>query len=127
MPLPLALGRSLVALRVACPTSWWACCLNYDNCQPEAASDVISGAVVDPTGDSRSNRSREIRLPRFVTNDRTTAVADRDIKQQDGHQLLTQAKFGPKPSEAAFSAVFSNIDICRPEVAGDVITGVSVE
>ena len=40
-------------------------------------SDVISGAVVDPTGvkvrvkfgDSRSNRSRDIGLPDFVTND----------------------------------------------------------
>ena len=51
--------------------------LNFDNCQPELVSDVISGAVVDPTGvkirvkfgDSRSNRSRDIRLPDFVTND----------------------------------------------------------
>ena len=40
-------------------------------------SDVISGVVVDPTGikvpvkfgDSRSNRSRDLRLPLFVTND----------------------------------------------------------
>ena len=51
--------------------------LNFDNCQPELVSDVISGAVVDLTGvkvpvkfgDSRSNRSRDIRLPHFVTND----------------------------------------------------------
>ena len=39
-------------------------------------SDVISGIVVDPTGvkvplkfgDSKSNRSRDIRLPHFDTN-----------------------------------------------------------
>ena len=51
--------------------------LNFDNCQLEVVSDVISGMVVDPTGvkvpvkfgDSRSNRSRDIRLPHFVTND----------------------------------------------------------
>ena len=44
---------------------------------PEAASEVISGVVVDPIrikfhvklGDSRSNRSRDIRVPHFVTND----------------------------------------------------------
>ena len=51
--------------------------LNFDNCQPEVVSDVISGVVVDSTGvkvrvkfgDSRLNRSRDIRLPHFVTND----------------------------------------------------------
>ena len=40
-------------------------------------SDVISGVIVDPTGVkvpvnrgySRSNRSRDTRLPHFVTND----------------------------------------------------------
>ena len=32
-------------------------------------------------------------------------------------------KFDPKPSEAAFSAVCSNFDKCRPEVTGDVISG----
>ena len=40
-------------------------------------SDVISGVIADPTsvkvpvkfGDSKSNRSRDIRLPHFVTND----------------------------------------------------------
>ena len=55
----------------------FACFLNFDNCQPEAVSDAISGAVVEPTGmkahikfgDSRSNRSQDIRLPpHFVTN-----------------------------------------------------------
>ena len=47
-----------------------------DNFRPEAASDVISGVAVEPTGvkvrvkfgDSRQNRSRDIRLPHFVTN-----------------------------------------------------------
>ena len=49
--------------------------MNFDNCQPEVVSDVISGTVKDPTGvkvvkfgDSRSNRSRDLRLPHFVTN-----------------------------------------------------------
>ena len=35
-------------------------------------------------------------------------------------------KFNPKSSEAAFSAVFSNIDNCRPQIASDVISGVSL-
>ena len=51
--------------------------LNFDNFQPEVRSNGISGAVVDPAGvkahvkfgDSRSNRSRDIRLPYFITND----------------------------------------------------------
>ena len=50
---------------------------NVDNFRPEVRSDVISGGVVDPTslkvrvkyGDSGSNRSRDIRLTHFVTND----------------------------------------------------------
>ena len=45
--------------------------------RPEVLNDVMSRAVVDPTGvkvlvkfgASRSNRSRGIRLPHFVTND----------------------------------------------------------
>ena len=45
--------------------------LNFDNCQPEVDSDVISGVVIKPVkgSDSRSNRSRDIRVPHFVTND----------------------------------------------------------
>ena len=51
--------------------------LNFNNCQPEVVSDVISGVVADPMGvkvgvkcgNSRSNSSRDIRLPQFVTND----------------------------------------------------------
>ena len=51
--------------------------LNVGNCQPEVVSDVISGVVVDQAGvkvpvkfgDSMSKRSRDIRLPQFVTND----------------------------------------------------------
>ena len=47
---------------------------NVDNFRPEVHSDVISGVIVDPTGvkvrvkfvDSRSNRSRDIRLPHFA-------------------------------------------------------------
>ena len=53
-------------------------------CSPqEADSDVIFGPVVDPPGmkahvkccDSRSNRSRDIRLPHFVTDDERTTPA----------------------------------------------------
>ena len=48
---------------------------NADNFRPEGDSDVIFGMVVDPTGvkvrvkagDSRSSRSRDIRLPHFAT------------------------------------------------------------
>ena len=51
--------------------------LNFDNCQPEAVSGVISGKadqdvgmdVCANFGDSRSNRSRDIRQSHFVTND----------------------------------------------------------
>ena len=50
---------------------------NFDNCQPEVVSDVISGKAVDPTGVKvpvkcgafMPHRSRNIRLPHFVTND----------------------------------------------------------
>ena len=60
--------------------------LNFDNCQPEVASDVVYSVVVDPTalkvcvkfGDSRSNCSRDIRLLRFVTNARQTTPAYAD-------------------------------------------------
>ena len=52
---------------------------------PEAASGVIFGMFVDPTGmkvhvkfcDSRSNRSEDIRLPHFVTNGRRTDYVTR--------------------------------------------------
>ena len=48
-----------------------------DNVRPEVDSDVISGVDVKQVGlnvhakfgDFRSNRSRDIRLPHFVTND----------------------------------------------------------
>ena len=50
---------------------------NVDNFRPEVCSHVISGVVVDTTGvkvcvkfgDSTSNRSRDIPMPDFVTND----------------------------------------------------------
>ena len=50
---------------------------NVDNFRAEGCSDVIPSVFVDPTGvkvpvkfgDSRTNHSRDIRLPRFVTND----------------------------------------------------------
>ena len=49
---------------------------NVDNFRREVCNDVISGKFVNPTGvkvhgkvgDSRSNRSRDIQLPHFVTN-----------------------------------------------------------
>ena len=51
--------------------------VNSDHCKPEVVSDVISGVFVEPRGvkvavklsDSRSNCSRDIRLPHLVTND----------------------------------------------------------
>ena len=54
---------------------------NIGNFRPEAHSDVISSVVVDPTGvkvpikfcGSKSNRSRDIRLPHFVRNDKDDA------------------------------------------------------
>ena len=50
--------------------------------RPEVASDVISGAVVDPTGmkvsvklgDSRSDRYRDIRLPQMRDEQRRRRV-----------------------------------------------------
>ena len=64
--------------------------LNFDNCQPEVDSDVISGVAVDPrsvkihvkVGDSRSNRSRDVRLPHFVTNDDNDDVNRRTLLGQ---------------------------------------------
>ena len=62
---------------------------NVDNFRPEVESDVIFGAVVDPHGmrvcvklcDSRSHRSRDIRLLNFVTNDDTG-------KRRSSHDIL---------------------------------------
>ena len=42
-----------------------------------------------------------------------------------GWQNATPLNFDPKPSDAAFSSVFE-FDKCRPEVVGDVISGVIV-
>ena len=47
---------------------------NFDQCQPEVADDVQSGVIVERTGsddpvkfgDSRSNRSRDLRAAHFV-------------------------------------------------------------
>ena len=44
-----------------------------------------------------------------------------------GMQNAAPLKFDPKPSDATFSAVFSNFKKCRPEVANDVISGVAVD
>ena len=44
------------------------------------------------------------------------------VRQNAGHK-----KFGPKQSEAAFSAIFSNFNRSRPEAASDVMSGVAVE
>ena len=59
--------------------------------RPEVHSDVIFGVVVDLTdvkvpvkfGDSRLNRSRDIRLPHFVrtTTSTTPAYAGHDIRR----------------------------------------------
>ena len=44
-----------------------------------------------------------------------------------GSQNAAPLKFDPKPSEAAFSAIFSNFDKCRPKAAGDVVSGAAVD
>ena len=43
-----------------------------------------------------------------------------------GRENAAPLKFDPKPSEAAFSAVFPNFDYCQPEVGDEVIYGVTV-
>ena len=44
-------------------------------------------------------------------------------------QNAAPLKFDPQPSEAAFLATFRTVKLenCRPEVSGDVISGVSVD
>ena len=44
-----------------------------------------------------------------------------------GKQNTAPLTFDPKLSEAAFSAVFLNFDLYRPDVTDDVVTGVAVE
>ena len=44
-----------------------------------------------------------------------------------GKQNVALLKFDPKPSEATLSAVISNFDKCRPEVALDFIFSVAVD
>ena len=44
-----------------------------------------------------------------------------------GRQNATPLKFNPKPHEASFSAISSNFEKCRPEVADDVISSVAVD
>ena len=50
MPPVTASSRILEVRRFACLTNWWASCLNFDNYQPEVASDVISGNVDQDVG-----------------------------------------------------------------------------
>ena len=55
----------------------FGCFSNVNNFRPEVCSDAMSSAVADSTGakvpvelaDSRLSRSRDTRLPHFVTND----------------------------------------------------------
>ena len=71
--------------------------LSCDNFRPEAASDAISGVAVEQDGmimnihvkfgDFSSNRSRDIRLPHFVTND-----AGRRRSSHKGKTLLPNKK-----------------------------------
>ena len=71
-----------------------------DNFRLEVSSDVISGMDVEQvgmnvrvkSGDSRSNRARDIRLPHFVTNDDDTDAGRRTICQQAKRQKHRQAK-----------------------------------
>ena len=64
---------------------------NVNKFRPEVRSDVISGVFVDPAGvnaqvkfgDSKSNRSRDIRLPPFGMN-------DNDNDNDAGRRILWQ-------------------------------------
>ena len=66
------------------------------NFRQEVVNDVMSSAVVDPTGvkvlvkfgHSRSNCSLDIRLPHFVTNDDDTSVC-RSSHQGKGDNVTT--------------------------------------
>ena len=54
------------------------------------------------------------------------------ITQQDAHQLVETAKrralkIRPKAAKSGIFGRFANIDKCRSEVAGDVISSVSVD
>ena len=63
---------------------------------PEVVSAVISGIIIDPTclkdpvkfGNSRSNRSRDIRLPHFVTNEDDTGVRWSSHKDKTPYGVL---------------------------------------
>ena len=72
---------------------------NFDNWQPTVANDIISGVVVQDVGldvvtklgDSRLNRSRDIRLPHFLTNERRTTTTWRT--RVITHHTNAQASF----------------------------------
>ena len=76
---------------------------NFDNFRREVHGDVISSVIVDPTGvkvrvkfgDSRSNRSRDIRLPHFVHTTTTPAYAA-------GHHVRAKRRKAFLPKNVAY-------------------------
>ena len=115
--------------------------LNFDNCQPEATSDVepIGVKVYVKVGDSRLNHYRDIRLPLFAANERrrqittTPAYADHRIRST---KKFTSWWVGNTPKirhQAVGDAIFDrflrtsrNFEKFRAEVDDDVISGVAV-
>ena len=83
------------------------------NFWPEVGIGVMSGAVVDPTGtkgrvqfgDSRSNRSRDIRLPHLVTND------------DAGHHIRAKELYLKFEQNSTVSAIFISNSIHQKTAA----------
>ena len=102
--------------------------LNIDNCRPDISSNFISGVVIGPTGvkvlwkfgDSRSNRSRCVRLPHFVKRTTTTTTPpdgphdNRPLKNEDART---------KQNMKAQAAILVYLHCCMNQpVAGRVIS-----
>ena len=90
-------------------------------------------------GDSRSNRSGDIRVAQFVMDKRRTTPADgpspshgilpknaiRRFAEQQAHQLAMEAttEVGPKAVGNGIYRRLFELDNCRREAASDVISG----
>ena len=82
--------------------------------------------------DSRYNRSRDIRAAHFVMDDEEDDIGARMSSPKKpttwwGRQNAAPSKIQLKAVECdIFCRFFSIFDICRPEVASDVISGLLV-
>ena len=71
--------------------------MKVDNFRPELGSDVISGMIVTPVGmkvgvklcNSKSNRSRDIRLPHYLPNDNDDESDDDAGVRRSSHKGKT--------------------------------------